>query len=42
MSKSDERTGDNRHNEENPAEYEHWEYFVAEGAIACESFDVVR
>ena len=42
VGKSNEHTGDNRHNEENPAEYEHWEYFVAEGTIACESFDVVR
>ena len=42
MGKSNEHTRDDRHDEENPAEYEHWEYFVAEGAIACESFDVVR
>ena len=42
VGKSNEHTGDNRHNEENPAKYEHWECFVAEGTIACESFDVVR
>lgn len=42
VGKSNEHTGDNRHNEENPAKYEHWECFVAEGAIACESFNVVR
>ena len=42
VGKSNEHTGDDRHDEENPTEYEHWEYFVTEGAIACESFDVVR
>lgn len=42
VGKSNEHAEDDRHNEENPAEYEHWEYFVAEGAIACESFNVVR
>ena len=42
VGKSNEHTGDDRHNEENPTEYEHWEHFVAEGTIACESFDVVR
>ena len=42
MGKSNEHTGDDQHDEESPAEYEHWEYFVIEGAIARESFDVVR
>lgn len=42
VGKSNEHAEDDQHNEENPAEYEHWEYFVAEGAIACESFNVVR
>ena len=42
VGKSNEHAKDNRHNKENPAEYEQWEYFVAEGIIACESFDVVR
>ena len=42
VGKSNEHAEDDRHNEENPAEYEHWEYFVAEDAIACESFNVVR
>ena len=42
VGKSNEHAEDDRHNEENPAEYEHWEYFVAEDAIACESFNVAR
>lgn len=41
VGKSNEHAEDDRHNEENPAEYEYWEYFVAEDAIACESFNVV-
>lgn len=42
MYQGNKRTRDNRHHEEDAAEYEHWECFVAEGTIACESFDVVR